>query len=63
MHGLTLRDFAAALEPAEVVNDAAAEITDLAYDARAVTAGALFFCLRGSNADGHALAPAAALTA
>jgi UDP-N-acetylmuramoyl-L-alanyl-D-glutamate--2,6-diaminopimelate ligase len=60
MHSLTLRDFVAALEPADVVNDGRAEITDLAYDTRAVHPGALFFCLRGSHDDGHVLAPAAA---
>jgi len=60
MHALTLRDFVAALEPADVLNDAGADISDLAYDTRAVQPGALFFCLRGSHDDGHALAPAAA---
>src|SRR5919106_3688772 len=29
------------------------EVQDLAYDARAVTPGALFFCVRGERADGH----------
>jgi UDP-N-acetylmuramoyl-L-alanyl-D-glutamate--2,6-diaminopimelate ligase len=29
------------------------EVTDLAYDARAVTPGALFFCIPGQTADGH----------
>jgi UDP-N-acetylmuramoyl-L-alanyl-D-glutamate--2,6-diaminopimelate ligase len=29
------------------------EVRDLAYDARAVTPGALFFCVRGERADGH----------
>jgi UDP-N-acetylmuramoyl-L-alanyl-D-glutamate--2,6-diaminopimelate ligase len=29
------------------------EVTDLAYDARAVTPGALFFCIPGKRADGH----------
>ena len=29
------------------------EVTDLAYDARAVTPGALFFCIPGKTADGH----------
>jgi UDP-N-acetylmuramoyl-L-alanyl-D-glutamate--2,6-diaminopimelate ligase len=60
MHSLTLRDFITALDPAEVVNGAQAEIRDVAYDTRTVQPGALFFCLRGSHADGHALAPAAA---
>jgi UDP-N-acetylmuramoyl-L-alanyl-D-glutamate--2,6-diaminopimelate ligase len=32
------------------------EVTDLAYDTRAVTPGALFFCIPGSAADGHDLA-------
>jgi UDP-N-acetylmuramoyl-L-alanyl-D-glutamate--2,6-diaminopimelate ligase len=29
------------------------EITSLAYDSRSVTAGALFFCVRGRHSDGH----------
>jgi UDP-N-acetylmuramoyl-L-alanyl-D-glutamate--2,6-diaminopimelate ligase len=29
------------------------EVTDLAYDARVVTPGALFFCIPGKAADGH----------
>jgi len=48
------------LGPAEVVNGAPVEISDLAYDTRAVTPGALFFCVRGAHADGHAFAPTAA---
>jgi UDP-N-acetylmuramoyl-L-alanyl-D-glutamate--2,6-diaminopimelate ligase len=32
------------------------EIADLAYDTRAVTPGALFFCVRGARVDGHDLA-------
>jgi UDP-N-acetylmuramoyl-L-alanyl-D-glutamate--2,6-diaminopimelate ligase len=60
MHTLTLRDFVAVLGPAEVVNDAQVDVSDLAYDTRALQPGALFFCLRGSHADGHALAPIAA---
>jgi UDP-N-acetylmuramoyl-L-alanyl-D-glutamate--2,6-diaminopimelate ligase len=32
------------------------EITDLAYDTRTVSPGALFFCVPGTNADGHNLA-------
>jgi UDP-N-acetylmuramoyl-L-alanyl-D-glutamate--2,6-diaminopimelate ligase len=55
-----LERFIAALGPAEVVNGAPVEISDLAYDTRAVTPGALFFCVRGSHADGHAFAATAA---
>jgi UDP-N-acetylmuramoyl-L-alanyl-D-glutamate--2,6-diaminopimelate ligase len=37
-----------------VVGDAAAvEIASLAYDSRRVAPGALFFCVRGANSDGH----------
>ena len=35
------------------------EVTELAYDTRAVTPGALFFCIRGTALDGHDLAPEA----
>ena len=48
-----------AASPAEVVNPAAVDVADLAYDARQVAPGALFFCVPGSRADGHELAPAA----
>ena len=48
-----------ALAPADVRNGSPAEITDLAYDTRAVEPGAAFFCVTGSNVDGHDLAPAA----
>jgi UDP-N-acetylmuramoyl-L-alanyl-D-glutamate--2,6-diaminopimelate ligase len=43
----------AALAPAQVVALAPTDIGDLAYDTRAVTAGALFFCVPGMRADGH----------
>jgi UDP-N-acetylmuramoyl-L-alanyl-D-glutamate--2,6-diaminopimelate ligase len=46
----------AALAPSRVVNAAAVEVNDLAYDTRAVTAGALFFCVAGLRVDGHELA-------
>jgi UDP-N-acetylmuramoyl-L-alanyl-D-glutamate--2,6-diaminopimelate ligase len=46
----------AALAPQEVVGRAPVEVADLAYDTRAVTPGALFFCVRGASADGHDLA-------
>jgi UDP-N-acetylmuramoyl-L-alanyl-D-glutamate--2,6-diaminopimelate ligase len=67
---MDLERFIAALGPGEVVesatgdialgNTAQIEIRDLAYDTRAVTPGALFFCVRGQNTDGHAFAPTAA---
>jgi UDP-N-acetylmuramoyl-L-alanyl-D-glutamate--2,6-diaminopimelate ligase len=43
----------AALSPTDVVGGAPVEIADLAYDTRAVEAGALFFCVPGERADGH----------
>src|SRR5689334_5151285 len=49
----------AALSPAEVVGGTPTVIRDLAYDARAVTPGALFFCVPGMRADGHDFAPEA----
>src|ERR671935_1284550 len=49
----------AALAPREVVGRAPVEVADLAYDTRAVAPGALFFCVRGENVDGHDLAPQA----
>jgi UDP-N-acetylmuramoyl-L-alanyl-D-glutamate--2,6-diaminopimelate ligase len=60
MHDLTLRDFAAPLGAAVPPDAARVRIADLAYDTRTAQPGALFFCLRGSHDDGHALAPAAA---
>jgi UDP-N-acetylmuramoyl-L-alanyl-D-glutamate--2,6-diaminopimelate ligase len=46
----------AALEPTDVVQRAPVEISDLAYDTRSVTPGALFFCVPGERHDGHAFA-------
>src|SRR5438034_2224988 len=43
----------AALAPADVLRRAPVEIGDLAYDARTVGPGSLFFCVPGSRADGH----------
>jgi UDP-N-acetylmuramoyl-L-alanyl-D-glutamate--2,6-diaminopimelate ligase len=45
-----------ALAPGEIVGARPAEIADLAYDTRRVSAGALFFCVRGERVDGHDLA-------
>jgi UDP-N-acetylmuramoyl-L-alanyl-D-glutamate--2,6-diaminopimelate ligase len=46
----------AALGPLDVVGRSDVEIRDLAYDAGSATQGSLFFCVRGSRADGHELA-------
>jgi UDP-N-acetylmuramoyl-L-alanyl-D-glutamate--2,6-diaminopimelate ligase len=48
-----------ALAPTAVLGRAPAEISDLAFDTRAVREGALFFCVPGARADGHELAPEA----
>jgi UDP-N-acetylmuramoyl-L-alanyl-D-glutamate--2,6-diaminopimelate ligase len=44
------------LAPSEVAGGKPVEIGDLAYDTRRVSAGALFFCVRGERVDGHDLA-------
>ena len=46
----------AALAPSDLLGRAPVEIVDLAYDARAVKAGSLFFCVPGTRADGHEFA-------
>ncbi len=48
-----------ALAPVEVVGRTPVDVTDLAYDAREAGPGSLFFCIRGSRADGHDFAPEA----
>ena len=53
---MNLERIIAALAPADVVQRAPVEITDLAYDARRVGPGALFFCVPGERHDGHAFA-------
>jgi UDP-N-acetylmuramoyl-L-alanyl-D-glutamate--2,6-diaminopimelate ligase len=50
---MQLERLIAALAPTDVVGGAAVEIRELAYDARAVPRGALFFCIPGASADGH----------
>ena len=50
---MKLERLIAALAPEAVLGAAEAEVRDLAYDARAVTPGAAFFCVPGSSADGH----------
>ncbi len=53
---MELERLAQALGPVEVVNPAAADVRELAYDARLVEPGTLFFCVRGAQADGHEFA-------
>jgi UDP-N-acetylmuramoyl-L-alanyl-D-glutamate--2,6-diaminopimelate ligase len=50
---MDLERLAAALAPVEVVGRGACEVEDLAYDARSVGQGSVFFCVRGRRADGH----------
>jgi UDP-N-acetylmuramoyl-L-alanyl-D-glutamate--2,6-diaminopimelate ligase len=50
---MDLERLAAALAPVEIVGGGAAEVADLAYDARAVEPGSVFFCVPGGRADGH----------
>ena len=50
---MLLQRLSAALAPTEVVGNVAVEVEDLAYDARAVTPRAVFFCVPGRRADGH----------
>jgi UDP-N-acetylmuramoyl-L-alanyl-D-glutamate--2,6-diaminopimelate ligase len=50
---MNLERLAAALEPVEVLGSREIEVRELAYDARAVASGALFFCVSGTRADGH----------
>ena len=54
---MDLERLVAALGAADVVGRAPVEVQDLAYDARAVVPGSLFFCVPGAVADGHDFAP------
>jgi UDP-N-acetylmuramoyl-L-alanyl-D-glutamate--2,6-diaminopimelate ligase len=56
---MDLERLAAAVGAVDVVGRAPVELSDLAYDARAVTPGAAFFCVRGAHVDGHEFARAA----
>ncbi|MFN2629010.1 MAG: UDP-N-acetylmuramoyl-L-alanyl-D-glutamate--2,6-diaminopimelate ligase [Gaiellaceae bacterium] len=56
---MNLESVIAALGPTDVLGRAPVELRDLAYDARAVVPGSLFFCVQGANADGHEFAPEA----
>jgi UDP-N-acetylmuramoyl-L-alanyl-D-glutamate--2,6-diaminopimelate ligase len=50
---MDLERLVTALGPLEVRGGAPTDVTDLAYDTRAVVSGALFFCVPGERADGH----------
>jgi UDP-N-acetylmuramoyl-L-alanyl-D-glutamate--2,6-diaminopimelate ligase len=56
---MDLERLVTALAPLEVRGGAPTDVTDLAYDTRAVVPGALFFCVPGARADAHDFAPAA----
>ena len=53
---MNLERVISALAPTAVLGRAPAEISDLAFDTRAVRPGALFFCVPGARVDGHGLA-------
>jgi UDP-N-acetylmuramoyl-L-alanyl-D-glutamate--2,6-diaminopimelate ligase len=50
---MDLERLVSALEPVEVLGRPSAEVRDLAYDARTVVPGTLFFAVPGERADGH----------
>src|ERR671924_939072 len=56
---MELERLVTALGPLEVRGGAPTDVTDLAYDTRAVVPGTLFFCVPGERADGHDFAPEA----
>jgi UDP-N-acetylmuramoyl-L-alanyl-D-glutamate--2,6-diaminopimelate ligase len=56
---MDLERLVSALGPVEVLGSPSVEVRDLAYDARTVVPGALFFAVPGERADGHDFAPEA----
>ena len=56
---IELEFLAQAVRAERTVHPAPVDVTDLAYDARRVTSGALFVCVPGLRADGHDFAPEA----
>jgi UDP-N-acetylmuramoyl-L-alanyl-D-glutamate--2,6-diaminopimelate ligase len=56
---MQLEGVIAALAPDAVLRGGPVEVSDLAYDTRSVTRGALFFCYPGAHVDRHDLAPEA----
>ena len=53
---MNLERLVAALGPVDVLERAPVDVLDLAYDARTVVPGSLFFCVPGARADGHEFA-------
>ena len=56
---MNLERLAEALAPRAIVGSPSVDVQDLAYDARRVGPGTLFFCYPGARADGHDFAPEA----
>jgi UDP-N-acetylmuramoyl-L-alanyl-D-glutamate--2,6-diaminopimelate ligase len=56
---MDLERLLSALEPVEVLGRPSVEVLDLAYDARLVAPGGLFFAVPGQRVDGHDCAPEA----
>jgi UDP-N-acetylmuramoyl-L-alanyl-D-glutamate--2,6-diaminopimelate ligase len=56
---IDLELLAHAVHATRTANSAPVDVSDLAYDARRVTPGALFVCVPGLKADGHDFAPQA----
>jgi UDP-N-acetylmuramoyl-L-alanyl-D-glutamate--2,6-diaminopimelate ligase len=56
---VSFADLVTTVPGATIRGDAAVPLTDVAFDSREVAPGALFFCVPGRHADGHAFAPQA----
>ena len=56
---IDLESLGRAIGAVETIDPAAVRVTDLAYDTRAVSPGALFVCVPGERADGHDFAAGA----
>src|SRR5258707_13761866 len=56
---MDLERLVAALGPVDVLERAPVDVRDLAYDARTVEPGSVFFCVPSARADGHDFAPEA----
>jgi UDP-N-acetylmuramoyl-L-alanyl-D-glutamate--2,6-diaminopimelate ligase len=53
---VSFADLVATVPGATIRGDAAVPVTDVAFDSREVTPGAVFFCVPGLHVDGHAFA-------